>query len=62
LLELCVDVSVAKPGSLEIILIDGAERLDSESRNRLYDKCKTKGLTMIATRVTDSEEMEIVEL
>ena len=62
LLELCVDVTVSRPGQLQIILIDGAERLDSESRARLYKKCKDKGLQLIATRVTDSDEMEIVEL
>lgn len=62
LLELCVDISVCHPGRLEIILIDGAERLDSESRNRLYAKCKDKGLQLIATRVTDSNELEVVEL
>lgn len=62
LLELCVDVSVCRPGQLEIILIDGAERLDDKSRAALYEKCKAKGLQLIATRVTDSAEMEVVEL
>lgn len=62
LLELCVDVSVSKPGQLQIILVDGAERLDTNSRERLYAKCKAKGLQLIATRVTDSEELEVVEL
>lgn len=62
LLELCVDISVSKPGQLEIILIDGAERLDKESREKLYAKCKSKGLQLIATRVSDSDEMEVVEL
>lgn len=62
LLELCVDVSVSKPGQLQIILIDGAERLDSESRNKLYARCKAKGLQLIATRVTDGTELEVVEL
>ena len=62
LLELCVDISVCKPGQLEIILIDGAERLDKESRDRLYAKCKEKGLQLIATRVTDSDELEVTEL
>ena len=62
LLELCVDISVCKPGQLEIILIDGAERLDKDSRERLYAKCKAKGLQLIATRVTDSEELEVTEL
>lgn len=62
LLELCVDISVSKPGSLQIILVDGAERLDTESREKLYKKCKEKGLQLIATRVTDSPELEIIEL
>lgn len=57
-----MDISVCKPGQLEIILIDGAERLDKESRERLYAKCKAKGLQLIATRVTDSEELEVTEL
>lgn len=62
LLELCVDITVSRPGQLGIILVDGAERLDSVSRERLYAKCKAKGLQIIATRVTDSEEMEVIEL
>ena len=62
LLELCVDITVSRPGQLGIILVDGAERLDSVSRERLYAKCKAKGLQLIATRVTDAEELEVVEL
>lgn len=62
LLELCVDVSVSKPGQLQIILVDGAERLDTESRTRLYARCKAKGLQLIATRVTDGTELEVTEL
>ena len=62
LLELCVDITVSRPGQLGIILVDGAERLDSVSRERLYAKCKAKGLQLIATRVTDTEELEVVEL
>lgn len=62
LLELCVDITVSRPGQLGIILVDGAERLDRESRERLYAKCKARGLQLIATRVTDSAEMEVVEL
>ena len=62
LLELCVDITVSKPGQLGIILVDGAERLDSVSRERLYAKCKAKGLQLIATRVTDSAVMEVIEL
>ena len=62
LLELCVDISVSKPGQLQIILIDGAEKLDSASRQRLYDRCKAKGLQLIATRTTDSNVLEVTEL
>ncbi|MHC1696426.1 MAG: hypothetical protein AB9835_14405 [Eubacteriales bacterium] len=62
LLELCVDVSISRPGQLQIILVDGAERLDSVSRAALYAKCKEKGLQLIATRVTDSDELQVVEL
>ena len=62
LLELCVDVSVSKPGQLQIILIDGAEKLDSGSRKKLYERCKEKGLQLIATRVTDSDVLEVTEL
>lgn len=62
LLELCVDITVSKPGQLQMILIDGAERLDKENRERLYAKCKAKGLQVIATRVADSDELEVAEL
>lgn len=62
LLELCVDVTIQKPGGLEIILLDGAEKLDSENRKKLYAKCKDKGLQLIATRVTDSDELEVTAL
>ena len=34
LLELCVDISVSKPGQLQIILVDGAERLEPGSAVR----------------------------
>jgi len=57
-----VDISVCRHGQLEIILVDGAERLDTESRERLYAKCKEKGLQLIATRVTDSDELEVTAL
>lgn len=61
-LDLCVDVAISKPNSLQIILIDGAEKLSDENRTRLYNKCKEKGLQFIATRTTNDSEMEVVEL
>ena len=61
-LELCLDVAISKKSNLQIILIDGAEKLDSESRNKLYAKCKEKDLQLIATRTTDSNELEVTVL
>jgi hypothetical protein len=58
-LALCVDVALSRPNSLQIILIDGIEKLSEKNRVALYAKCKEKGLQFIASRTTDSEEMEI---
>ena len=58
-LNLCVDIALSKPNTLQIILIDGAEKLSDENRNKLYKKCKEKGLQFIATRTTNDNEMEI---
>ena len=61
-LMLCVDVTLANPDSLKIILIDGVERLSEANRNKTYEICKEKGLQILATRTTDSNELNIVEL
>lgn len=58
-LSLCVDVAIAKPNGLQIILIDGTEKLSAENREKLYAKCKAKGIQFIATRTTDDSEMEV---
>lgn len=61
-LQLCVDVALSKPNSLQIILIDGAEKLSEKNRIALYEKCKEKGLQFIATRTTDSDDLEVTYL
>lgn len=61
-LDLCIDVSIQKPNGLQIILIDGAEKLSTGLRETLYAKCKEKGLQFIATRTTDDTAMTVVEL
>lgn len=61
-LDLCVDVAISNPKNLQIILIDGAERLDDKSREALYAKCKAKGLQFIATRTTNDDELKVTEL
>ena len=58
-LSLCVDVAISKPNGLQIILIDGTEKLSSENREKLYSKCRDKGIQFIATRTSDSSEMEV---
>lgn len=61
-LDLCIDVAIQKPNGLQIILIDGVEKLSTENRERLYKKCKDKGLQFIATRTTDDEDLTVMEL
>jgi exonuclease SbcC len=61
-LDLCIDVAIQNPAGLQIILIDGVEKLSTEMRNRLYSKCKEKGLQFISTRTTDSEDLTVYEL
>ena len=61
-LLLCVDVAISKPNNLQLILIDGSEKLSSENREKLYAKCKEKGLQFIATRTSDSDEIEVAYL
>ena len=61
-LDLCIDVAIQKPNGLQIILIDGVEKLASDLREKLYQKCKQKGLQFIATRTTDEEDLTVVKL
>lgn len=61
-LDLCIDVALQKPNGLQIILIDGVEKLSTDMRSELYRKCKDKGLQFIATRTTDDPDLTVVEL
>ncbi len=61
-LDLCIDVAIQNPAGLQIILIDGVEKLSTEMRERLYGKCREKGLQIISTRTTDSRELTVIEL
>ena len=61
-LNLCVDVAISKPNALQIILIDGAEKLSDKNRELLYVKCKEKGLQFIATRTTNDNELAVTTL
>lgn len=61
-LNLCIDVAIQKPNGLQIILIDGVEKMSTKMRENLYQKCKEKGLQFIATRTTDDEDLTVIEL
>lgn len=61
-LDLCIDVALQKPNGLNIILIDGVEKLATDLRENLYQKCKAKGVQFIATRTTDEPDLTVVEL
>lgn len=61
-LDLCIDVAIQNPAGLQIILIDGIEKLSEANRSRLYEKCRKKGLQFIATRTTNDEDLTVIEL
>jgi energy-coupling factor transporter ATP-binding protein EcfA2 len=61
-LDLCVAVATQKKNSLQLVLIDGIERLSTENRKRLYKKCRAAGIQFIATRTTDEPEMSVMSL
>jgi DNA repair exonuclease SbcCD ATPase subunit len=61
-LMLCVEIAAAKPGQLNILLIDEIGRLDTKSRAELYRKCIEKGVHFIATRAADTDEIEVTAL
>lgn len=62
LLDLCVTISIAKQDNLRIILIDGVNILDDESREKLYAKCKSLGCQIIASRTTSDDTLMLIEL
>lgn len=61
-LMLCIDVAAHNHGGLQIILIDGVEKLSEENRKKLYARCREKNLQFIATRTDNSNELNVIEL
>lgn len=61
-LDLAVDVSIQNPAGLQIVLLDGTEKLSNENRERLYKRCKDKGIQLIATRTTNDDELIVTEI
>ena len=54
-----VDVALARPNALSLILLDGVEKLSDENREALYARCREKGVQFIATRTTNDSELEV---
>lgn len=61
-LSLCVDVATSKTNALNLLLIDGTEKLSTANRDALYAKCKAKGVQFIATRTTDDADLIVTEI
>lgn len=61
-LDLCVDIALKNKTGLQIVLIDGVEKLSPVNREHLFARCKASGLQFIATRTTDDSELTVVEL
>lgn len=61
-IALTVEITIARQGALKMILLNNAEALDDQSRAELYKKCKDNGVTIIAARTTNDNELEVVEL
>jgi hypothetical protein len=61
-INLALEVSIANPGGLSIVLLDGMESLAPNMRKEVYKKCKYKGIQFIATRTAENEDLTVIEL
>jgi len=61
-LQLCVDVAVKNNKGLQIVLIDGVEKLSVVNREALFERCKKANVQFIATRTTDDKDLTVIEL
>lgn len=60
--ELCISIATKNPNSLQMLLIDGIERLATDKRDKVYANLKKKGVQFIATRTTDDDDLRVIEL
>lgn len=61
-LDLCVDIASMQKNAIDLLLVDGAEKLSPDNRKRLYAKCKKRKIRFIATCTTNDKELIVVEL
>lgn len=61
-LNLCLDIAARSQKNLNLVLIDGVEKLSTDNRNTLYAKCKEKGIQFVVSRTTDDKFLTAVEI
>lgn len=61
-LDLCIDIATRNTSGLNILLIDGVEKLSPKNRSVLYKKLSLRGVQFIATCTTGDPDLTVVEL
>ena len=61
-MDLCIDIATQNNAKLDILLIDGVEKLSQANRIKMYNKLKEKGSQFVATRTTDDKDLTVIEL
>lgn len=61
-LKLCVDVALQNKKGLQLLLIDGVEKLSTINREALFTRCREAKLQYVVTRTTDDSELTVIEL
>ena len=61
-LNLCVEVALQNKKGMQIVLMDGVEKLSTLNRESLFSSCRKEGIQFIATRTTDDKELTVIEL
>ena len=61
-LDLCVKVATSKVNALNIVLVDGVEKLSKQNRLGLYKKLKESGVQFLSTRTADNPDLTVIEL
>ncbi len=58
----CANVVVQNPNALQMLLLDGMEKLSTQNREEFYKTLRSKGIRYIATRTTNENELMVGEL
>lgn len=58
-LDLCIDIAIRDGNKLNILLLDGIEKLSDTNRAALYGKLREKGVHFLATRTTTENELHV---